>query len=217
MIKACIFDMDGVIVDSAKYHYMSWQRLSKHLGFEFSEAQNEMLKGISRMNSLEIVLENAGISLPYEEKVLLCEMKNGWFNEYIDTMTSDEILPGVLDFISDLKHNNIKIALGSASRNANKILTKIGMLEMFDAIVDGTHVEKAKPNPEVFLLGAKLLDVAPQHCVVFEDAQSGVEAAIAGNMKCVGIGTEDILGKANFCISSFEGLNFAILQNKLKE
>lgn len=215
-IKACIFDMDGVIVDSAKYHYLAWKRLANNMGFEFTEADNERLKGVSRMESLNIVLEIGKISLPDDEKEKLCIVKNDWFNEFVDTMTPNEILPGVLRFFEELKKLDIKIALGSASKNAGKILRKIEMLNMFDAIVDGTNISKAKPDPEVFLEGARLLNVEPQNCIVFEDAEAGVEAAIRGGMYCIGIGDSSILKKAHLCYKSFDEFDFVSLINNLK-
>ncbi|MDW7693616.1 beta-phosphoglucomutase [Flammeovirgaceae bacterium SG7u.111] len=206
LAKACIFDLDGVVVDTAKYHYLAWKRLAEELGFDFTKEDNELLKGVSRVRSFQIILEIGGKELSEEAFQEAMDKKNKWYLEYIYKMTPEEILPGVSDFLSLLKDNGIKIALGSASKNAKTILEQIKMLDAFDAIVDGTHVSKPKPDPEVFLIGAKELGVEPTECVVFEDAIAGVEAAKNGNMHCIGVGDPEVLGKADFVISTFEGL-----------
>lgn len=205
-IKACLFDLDGVIVDTAKYHYLAWKKLANELGFEFTEEDNERLKGVSRMKSLEILLEIGGLAFDEAAKDALAAKKNTWYVEYISKMDSSEILPGVLDFLSSLKKNGIKTALGSVSKNAMTILTNIGIVDCFDAVIDGTKIINAKPHPEVFLKGAKELEVDPKDCVVFEDAQAGIEAAINAGMYSIGVGSPEVLNKANFVISSFEGM-----------
>nr|WP_320120267.1 beta-phosphoglucomutase [uncultured Marinifilum sp.] len=204
-ISACIFDLDGVVVDTAKYHYIAWKSLANELGFDFTQEDNERLKGVSRMRSLDILLEIGGVELDDKTKLELADKKNKNYVEYILKMTPDEILPGVKDFFNELKAQGIKIALGSASKNAMTILNQLELTDYFDAIVDGTHVSKAKPDPEVFLKGAELLNVSPSECIVFEDAEAGVEAAVNGNMKCVGIGSPEILGKANIVVPGFVG------------
>jgi beta-phosphoglucomutase len=210
-ISACIFDLDGVVVDTAKYHYIAWKSLANELGFDFTEEDNERLKGVSRMTSLDILLEIGGVELDKKTKLELADKKNKNYVEYILKMTPDEILPGVKDFFNELKAQGIKIALGSASKNAMTILNQLELTDYFDAVVDGTHVSNAKPDPEVFLKGAELLGVSPLECIVFEDAEAGVEAAINGNMKCVGIGSPDVLGKANIVVSGFVGFSMAQL------
>ncbi|MFD2671379.1 beta-phosphoglucomutase [Marinicrinis sediminis] len=206
-VKACLFDLDGVIVDTAKYHYLAWKRLANELGFDFTEQDNERLKGVSRVRSLEILLEIGGITLDEQEKQAGMDRKNGWYLEYINKMDSSEVLPGVKAFLQALRDNNIKIALGSASKNAMIILRNIDMVSYFDAIVDGTKTSQAKPDPEVFLLGAKELGVAPSECVVFEDAEAGVEAAKRAEMYCVGVGSAEQLGQADFVIASFDEMS----------
>jgi beta-phosphoglucomutase len=206
-ISACIFDLDGVVVDTAKYHYIAWKSLANELGFDFTEEDNERLKGVSRMRSLDILLEIGGVELDEKTKLELADKKNKNYVEYILKMTPDEILPGVKDFFNELKAKGIKIALGSASKNAMTILNQLELTDYFDAVVDGTHVSNAKPDPEVFLKGAELLGVSPSECIVFEDAEAGVEAAINGNMKCVGIGSPDVLGKANIVVPGFVGFS----------
>lgn len=212
-IKGCIFDLDGVVVDTAKYHYLAWKRLANELGFDFTEEQNERLKGVSRVRSLEILLEIGNKSASQEQKDEYAAKKNGWYLEYITKMTPDEILPGVMDFFAELKQAGIKCALGSASKNAVTILKQINMLDEFDAIVDGNAVSKAKPDPEVFLKGAEGLSLKPEDCVVFEDAEAGVEAAKNANMLCIGIGSADVLGKADEVVADLQGFTLAKLQS----
>jgi beta-phosphoglucomutase len=199
-VKACIFDLDGVIVDTAKYHFLAWKRLADQMGINFTERDNERLKGVSRMASLEIILEIGGRMPDEAEKVKLAEIKNRWYVEYISRMEADEILPGTREFIATLKKERIKIALGSASKNTPMILDRIGMTGTFDAIADGNIVHNAKPDPEVFLKAASMVATDPSECVVFEDAVAGVEAALNAGMKCVGIGSRGVLTKAHIVI-----------------
>lgn len=212
-IKGCLFDLDGVIVDTAKYHYIAWRDLAKRLGFDFTEKDNERLKGVSRMASLEILLEVGGIKgLSNDEKQSMAAEKNANYVDLISKMTPDEVLPGATDFLKELRQNGIKISLGSASKNAMTILTRLGLVELFDAIIDGTKVSKAKPDPEVFLKGAEALGLKPEECIVFEDAAAGLEAAINGGMRCVGIGSPEVLGKANMVVTGLHEMNVAKLR-----
>lgn len=212
-IKACLFDLDGVIVDTAKYHYIAWRELAKELGFDFTEEDNERLKGVSRMTSLDILLEIGGVSLSEDEKIRLAEKKNENYRTFILKMQPDEILPGAKEYLKEMKAKGIKIALGSASKNAMTILDRLELTSLFEAIIDGTKVSEAKPNPEVFLKGAEALNVEPHECLVFEDAEAGVEAALAGNMKCVGIGSADVLGKADLVIDGLHQMTYEKLKN----
>jgi beta-phosphoglucomutase len=202
-IKACIFDLDGVIVDTAVYHYKAWRRLANSLGFDFTEHQNEQLKGVSRVRSLQLILGWGGVTKTEEEQEALATQKNTWYMEMVNQMQPDEILPGAKEFVEVCRKAGIKIALGSASKNSMTILNKIGITNLFDAVIDGNKVSKAKPDPEVFLAGAKALSVEPEECVVFEDAIAGVEAAKAGNMKVVGIGQPGVLD-ADLVISGLD-------------
>lgn len=211
-----LFDLDGVIVDTAVYHYQAWKRLANELGFDIDEEFNEKLKGISRIDSLLLILEHGNVQLTEQEIQELATKKNEWYLELIDKMTPDEILPGVKDFFDDFKKVGIKCALGSASKNAPAILEKIGLLSYFDAIVDGNSVSKSKPDPEVFELGAKLLGLPNEKCIVFEDALAGVQAAKSANMKAVGIGDVKVLTNADIVISTFENLTTIELINKLQ-
>lgn len=210
-MEACLFDLDGVIVNTAKYHYYAWHELARSLGFEFTEADNERLKGVSRMQSLEILLSIGGIHATQEQKEEYARVKNDRYVEMISKIGKEEILPGVVDFLTLLKENNYKIALGSASKNSMLIMKNIELLPIFDAIVDGNMICSAKPDPQVFLLGAEKLGVTPSRCVVFEDAEAGIEAAINAGMKSVGIGSKDILGKADKVIPDFRGATLGLL------
>lgn len=198
--KACIFDLDGVIVDTARYHFMAWKRLTDDLGIAFTSQDNERLKGVSRMVSLEIILEIGGKDLSLTQKQELAALKNKWYVEYISRMTPAEILPGTLEFINELRSKQIKIALGSASRNTPLILERVGMYSVFDAVADGNSVMKAKPDPEVFVKASDMVGVEKNRCVVFEDAIAGVEAALNAGMICIGIGKKDILKDAHMVI-----------------
>ena len=211
-IKACIFDLDGVIVDTAKYHFLAWKRLAEELGFEFKPEHNERLKGVSRVRSLEILLEVGGLSFSTAEKERMATLKNEWYLKYIMKMKPDEILPGVLPFLSELRRDGVKIALGSASKNAPLILQQVEITDYFDVIIDGNKVSKAKPDPEVFLKAAEELEFNPGDCVVFEDAEAGVEAALSGNMRCVGVGSPLVLNRATVVIPGFESFNLAALE-----
>ncbi len=210
-IKACIFDLDGVIVDTAVYHYKAWKRLADQLGLKFTEHDNELLKGVSRVRSLEIILELNHVTKTAEEQTELATQKNNWYVDMINQMTPAEILPGAKEFLQACRAAGIKTALGSASKNSSTILAKINMAHLFDAIVDGNHVSKAKPDPEVFLKGAEALGVSPAECVVFEDAIAGVEAAINGGMKVVGIGEPAVLNKANIVVSGLDKMSLELL------
>ncbi len=211
-IRACIFDLDGVIVDTAVYHYKAWKRLANELGFDFTEEDNEKLKGVSRMRSLDLVLQWGNVVKTPAEKDELAARKNDWYVEMINKMTPAEILPGAQEFLETCRAAGIKTALGSASKNSMTILNKINIAGLFDAIIDGNHVDKPKPDPEVFLKGAEALNVAPADCVVFEDAIAGVEAAINGGMKVVGIGSPDVLKGADLVVSGLNEMSLEKLE-----
>ena len=202
--KGFIFDLDGVIVDTAKFHFIAWKRLADQLGFKFTEEDNERLKGVSRTRSLEILLEIGGVSISEDEKLRLATLKNEWYVELIGSLTSKDILPGAADFLKEASKQSIKIALGSASKNAPFILEKLGIDQLFDARIDGTHVSNAKPDPEVFLKGAEAMGLPPKDCLVFEDAQAGIEAAKRGGMKCIGIGSNEVLKGADMIVTGMD-------------
>lgn len=212
MIKACIFDLDGVLVDTAHYHFLAWKRLAKEFDYELTEEINEELKGVSRMKSLEIVLQHANVSLENQKKELLADRKNGWFTEYVHNMNPDELFPGVRELFSRLRKDNIKIGLASSSKNAKTIIEILGIQHEFETVVDGTMIVHSKPDPEIFLLAAKRLGIDPADCLVFEDAEAGVEAALAAGMKCVGVGNFTKLNRANRVVDSIQNFNYHDLQ-----
>ena len=209
-----IFDLDGVIVDTAKYHYLAWKNLANELGFEFTHEQNELFKGVSRKRCLEILLEIGGVKATQEQFDTWMIEKNVDYLQYIDKMDASEILPDVPKVLDFLKAKNIPIALGSASKNAKPILEKVNLLSYFDTIVDGNNVTKAKPDPEVFLIAADKLGVSPSRCVVFEDAVAGIQAANAANMVSIGIGDSNVLNEAKYNFNNFTEIDSSFL-NKL--
>lgn len=211
-IKACLFDLDGVIVDTAKYHFKAWKRLANELGIDFTEHENEQLKGVSRMESLQLILDWGGLKRTEAEMLALAALKNTWYVEMINEMKADEILPGAAQFLKELRSAGVKIALGSASKNSVTILKKINLLDQFDAIIDGTKVSKSKPNPEVFIKGAEALGEEPENCIVFEDAVAGVEAAIRAGMCVVGIGEHKTLYQADMVITGLDQLSWVTLK-----
>jgi beta-phosphoglucomutase len=205
-ISAFLFDLDGVIVDTAVFHYQAWRRMANQLGFDISHEFNETLKGVSRMDSLNLILAHGNMTLTDERKLELATQKNDWYLELVSQMTPNDILPGVHGFFHQIKQaeSPIKTALGSVSKNARLILERINMVGAFDSIIDGTKITHGKPDPEVFLKGAAELGVAPAGCVVFEDAVAGIEAAKRGGMFAVGVGSPDVLTQADLVIPSLE-------------
>jgi beta-phosphoglucomutase len=213
MTKAVIFDLDGVIIDTAHYHYIAWKRLASEFGVTLTPAHNELLKGVSRMRSLEIILSLGNIELPIEQRKQLADKKNNWFVEYIESIRPEEIFPGVVDLIKDLRAKNIKVGLASSSKNAPRVIELLGIAPLFDTLIDGTMIVHTKPDPEIFLLAAHKLEIKPSDCLVFEDAEAGVEAALAAGMKCVGVGSKDQLGKANLIVKSTGDFNIETLNS----
>ncbi|CAM4113284.1 beta-phosphoglucomutase [Zobellia roscoffensis] len=211
--SAFIFDLDGVIVDTAKYHYLAWKKLANELGFEFTKEQNELFKGVSRKRCLEILLDIGGVTATQEEFNKYMIEKNEDYLEYIEKMNESEILPDVPKVLDFLKENNIPIALGSASKNARPILEKVKLLSYFDAIVDGNDVTKAKPDPEVFLIAANKLETSPEKCIVFEDAVAGIQAANNANMVSIGIGDAQILSEAEHNFNDFTEMSLDFLKS----
>jgi len=210
--KACIFDLDGVLVDTASYHYMAWKKLANHLGFDFTEKENEKLKGINRLASLNLILEWAGVSVAADSLAELADRKNNWYVNMIENMTEENLLPGTKDFLQLLRKSGYKLALGSSSKNARLILDKTKIAGYFDAIIDGTSVSESKPDPTVFLEGAKLLGVDPENCVVFEDAVAGIEAAKNAGMKVIGVGSSRVLIHADLVIAGLDKIKIEDIQ-----
>jgi beta-phosphoglucomutase len=201
--KGFIFDLDGVIVDTAKYHFLAWQRLAKSLDIDFTEEENEQLKGVSRVKSLEKILAWGNKTISETQFTELMGKKNQEYLSYIAEMDSNEILPDVPRVLETLKEKQQPISLGSASKNARTILDRVDLRKHFDAIVDGNDVSKAKPDPEVFLIAAQQLHMNPEDCIVFEDSVAGVEAANAANMISIGIGSEADLRHAQYVFKDF--------------
>lgn len=215
--KGFIFDLDGVIVDTAKYHFLAWKTLAEGIGVEFTEIQNEQLKGVSRQKSLEKILEWGDKTLSEQDFDRLMRLKNEDYLSHIEHMKADEILidvPKVLDFLIAKQQ---PLALGSASKNAHTILEKVHLLEKFEAIVDGNGVTIGKPNPEVFLNAAKLLKVNPSDCIVFEDAIAGIQAANAAEMISIGIGDASVLNEADYVFKDFTEISETFLNTLISK
>lgn len=215
--KTFIFDLDGVIVDTAKYHFLAWQNLANQLEIKFMHKDNEQLKGVSRVQSLELILKLGNKTLSEAEKQNYLAQKNEEYLSYINQMNETEILPDVVRVLEFLKENKQKIVLGSASKNAKIILDKVNLTVFFDAIVDGNSVSKAKPNPEVFITGAKQMQTEAKNCIVFEDAIAGIQAANAAQMTSIGIGSKDVLTEAQYCFTDFTKISNEFLQELINK
>ena len=215
--KGFIFDLDGVIVDTAHFHFSAWRKTAKELGFDLTEELNEKLKGVSRIESLNKILDWANISISQERFDDLTSDKNEDYLNHVNQMSKSDILPGVYDFILKLKKQGYPVSLGSASKNAKTILQRVGLLELFDAIVDGNIVSKAKPNPEVFLKASVLIKVNPENCIVFEDSQAGIKAANTANMISVGIGEKSILNEADYVFNDFTEISAGFFDKLIQE
>jgi beta-phosphoglucomutase len=198
-----IFDLDGVITDTAEYHYRSWQRLADELGIPFSREENDALRGVARRRSLELVLKDR--VLPEDEIQRLMTLKNDYYRAYLSEITPEALLPGVAEFLDATRAAGIRIGLASASKNARDVLEKLGIIDLFDALGDGHSVVHAKPAPDLFLWVAGRLDLNPAECVVFEDAESGVEAALSGGFNVVGLGPRQRVGKAHRVLETLAG------------
>ena len=200
MVKGAIFDLDGVLVDTAKYHYLAWKELAQELGFDFTEKDNEQLKGVSRMRSLEILLQVGKITATQEQKQELADRKNRRYVQMLQKLTKADLMEGAESCILQLRQKGVKIALGSASKNAPFILEKLGIHDLFDAVVDGNMVSRAKPDPEVFLTAVRLLGLKPEECCVFEDAQAGIEAAKAAGCLAIAVDKAESLVGADMTL-----------------
>jgi beta-phosphoglucomutase len=219
MIKpdACIFDLDGVIVETSDAHFKAWQRLAESLEISFGEEFNEQLKGVSRRKSIEKILALDHRELPEEEIQQLMDKKNGWYQDAIAELSPDDILEGVPEFLKSLQEMEIPLGIGSSSKNAPYIIDYLQLNDTFGVTIDGNKVENTKPDPEVFLKGADALHADPAKTIVFEDAASGIEAANNGRFISVGVGTEEYLGDADLVIPNFIGLTPSALFNKLND
>lgn len=212
MLKACIFDLDGVLTDTAEYHFQAWKEIAKELGYTLTIQDNEKLKGVSRSESLDRIISWAKpqYTPDFISKNILLQKKNEHYLRLVDALNPGDLFPGVTDFFREVKNAGLKIGLGSSSKNAVFILKKLQILDWFDAISDGNNYAFGKPNPDVFLMAAGMMSEEPQNCLVFEDAQAGVDAAVAAGMKCIGIGNPENLKGA---IKHIPGLHEANLEN----
>ncbi|WP_321991392.1 beta-phosphoglucomutase [Marispirochaeta aestuarii] len=215
MISAVIFDLDGVIVSTDEYHFRAWQELAKELGIAFSREDNSRQRGVSRMESLEVLLEKTERTFSKDEKLAMAEKKNSVYRDLLDRLSPDQILPGALDFAEESRKLGLKIAVGSSSRNTPFILKKIGLSDYFDAVADGNDIQRSKPDPQVFLIAAERLAVNPAECLVVEDADAGVEAAKAGGMFALAVGAAKSHTGADLRADSLEGLSIEKLLREL--
>lgn len=215
--KAFIFDLDGVIVDTAKYHFLAWKKIANQLNINFTPEHNELLKGVSRVRSLDIILDLGKVEAQEEDKNKWLFQKNEDYLSYLVDMDESEILPGVFAVLKFLKEKKQPIALGSASKNARPILEKTGILSYFDAIVDGNDVTNAKPDPEVFLIAAKALGIPPERSIVFEDSIAGIQAANIAKMVSVGIGNQTHLHEAKYVFEDFTHIDTHFIENLIDE
>lgn len=222
-IQGVIFDLDGVLTDTAEYHYRSWQRLADEEGIPFDRHANEALRGISRRESLMKIIGGSQSesqrqrSFSEEQIQEMMDRKNSYYVESIESISPDDLLPGALNLLDELRQAGIKTALGSASKNARPVVEKLGIADRIDAIADGYSVERPKPAPDLFLFAAQLLNLEAAHCVVVEDAAAGVEAAIAAGMLTVGLGPEERVGAADVVLPSLAGVYWADLKAQLEQ
>lgn len=213
MFNGILFDLDGVITDTAEFHYLAWQALGKKIGITFDKKFNENLKGVDRMESLERILALGKKETDYtpEEKLALATEKNDFYQTFIEKMTPENLLPGIKDLLSDLKNHGIKLGLASASKNAPFILKQLEISDAFDIIVDPNSLKQGKPAPDIFLQGAKQLNLSVAACIGIEDAYSGIEAIKAANMLAVGVGDKSILNKADAVVENTSLLTYNYL------
>jgi beta-phosphoglucomutase len=208
MIKAVLFDLDGVLVSTDEYHYRSWVKLSNEEGFDFFDHEfNHKFRGVARMECIEIITKASGRSYTPEQKQELADRKNRYFVESLLTVTQDALLPGALSTLQELKKRGIKTAVASNSRNAVTIIKQIGIEKLLDAIIDGHQIENSKPDPEVFLLAAKKVGTPPANCLVVEDAITGIESAKRAGMKALGVGTKERLPNANIVVPDLSAIS----------
>lgn len=211
--RAVIFDLDGVLTDTAIYHFYAWKALADELGIHFTEQDNEQLKGVDRLGSLRWILQQGGLTLSGAEEARLMQQKNAHYLKLIDHITPDNLYPGVAALFADLKQRAIKIGLASASKNAAFVVERLGIAAQFDYIADANQVVNSKPDPEVFLLAAKGLGVPPEHCIGVEDALAGIEAINRAGMKAIGIGDARVLTGAVKVYPALAQLTLADIQN----
>lgn len=217
MIKGFIFDLDGVITDTAELHFLAWKKLAEEMNWNFDREVNEKLRGVSRMDSINIIKDHNSAVVPEEKLVELATMKNDIYVASLDTMTPEDYLPGAKELLTHLRQEGFKVALGSASKNSTKVLKQLDAVNYFDVIGDGNSVSKSKPAPDIFLFGAEKLDLKPEECIVYEDAEAGVDAAKSGGFYSVGIGPEDRVGHASVRFESMADATLFAVKSHFKE
>ena len=217
MIKGFIFDLDGVITDTAELHYDAWKKLADEMGWEFDRDVNEKLRGISRMDSIKVIMDHNGVSLDENKIVGLATKKNDIYVNSLDGMTQEDYLPGARELLTHLRSEGFSVALGSASKNANKVLQQLKATHYFDVIGDGNSVSKSKPAPDIFLFASEKLGLRPENCIVFEDAEKGIDAAKAGNFLSVGIGPEERVGHADIRFNTMKEATLFEVKSHFKD
>jgi len=206
-IKGIIFDLDGVITDTAEYHYLGWQKLADDEGLKFDRKFNEKFRGVSRMKCLDMLLEENNRQVTAKEREKLAKRKNNYYQKYLENITKDNLLEGIEGILNTVKNNGYKMAIASASKNTEIVVKKLNIRDMFDTISDGYSVKNTKPAPDLFLHTAEKLNLKPEECVVFEDAKAGIDAALAANMTAVGIGPKERVGHAHFRFDSVKDID----------
>ncbi|RIV30274.1 beta-phosphoglucomutase [Flagellimonas lutimaris] len=217
MIKGFIFDLDGVITDTAELHYAAWKKLADDMGWQFDRDLNEKLRGISRMDSIKVIMDYNKVFLDEETIVELATKKNDIYVESLDSMTQEDYLPGAKELLTHLRSEGFSVALGSASKNANKVLKQLNAIHFFDVIGDGNSVSKSKPAPDIFLFASEKLGLPPENCIVFEDAEKGIDAAKAGNFHSVGIGPKERVGHADIRFNTMKEATLFEVKSHFKD
>ncbi|GMN08273.1 beta-phosphoglucomutase [Croceitalea sp. MTPC5] len=217
MIKGFIFDLDGVITDTAELHYLAWKKLAEEMNWQFDRAVNERLRGVSRMDSLNIIKDHNNATVAEDRLLELATMKNDIYVASLDTLTPDDYLPGAKELLTHLRQEGFRVALGSASKNAAKVLEQLEAIGYFDIIGDGNSVSKSKPEPDIFLYGAEKLELKAEECIVYEDAEAGIDAAKAGGFYAVGIGPDDRVGHADVRFDSMAEATLFAVKSHFKE
>lgn len=215
-LKAVIFDLDGVITDTAEQHYLAWKQLANDLGVPFDKEFNEKLKGVSRMESLQLILENGSLQNDFtdDEKIELAKKKNDHYVELIEEITPADILPGMKELLHELKENEIKVGLASASKNALSVLNRLEVTQFFDTIVDAATVINGKPDPEIFLKAARELNVEVKNCVGIEDAEAGVQSIKSAGMFAIGVGSPKAMAKADIIVQDTKVLTLDFIKER---
>jgi beta-phosphoglucomutase len=208
-MRGVIFDLDGVVVYTDTYHFLGWKRLADEEGWDFDESLNDQLRGVSRMASLQIILDHNGLDMPEDQKHALATRKNEYYKASLATIDEDALVPGAIDFVRAVREAGLKTGLGSSSKNARTVLDSLGITGLFDAIVTGHDITRSKPDPQIFQLVTERLGLAPDECAVFEDAESGVAAALAGGMYAVGFGSQETLGAAHAVVQRYDQIDLS--------